>query len=418
VTIGGSFGDKGNWVIGGYYSNEKFRVNIPIYLNTGLGYTQDPANSINDADTAISFDGRYREKTIGVFADVTVPVSSRFRVYGGARYAREVNNAHYESKLTAYPYGYDDRDAPGGEGLPPGTLAFDDGCAALTGGAVSNNDRFNFTWHPFTPRLGAQFDVGDDAMVYGQWSKGFKVGGTAATLCGNTYGPEKLTAWEGGLKSVLLDGRVVANFAVYYYDYKGMQIYQGIGAAVAQVVNADARTLGFDAEIRAKLSDVFSVDVSGSVLRARFKNFASVDASDPNNTRGLPTVLINGVPTPNLDGNRLPGVPDYNFTAGVQADIPLGGFFSSLMIRGEGNFIGKADIAGWERPETMQKAFVKLNTVIALRSEENGLTMRLWGRNLTNKATTYHFLWNGGPNVWSGQYSPPRTYGIEFVKDF
>jgi iron complex outermembrane receptor protein len=417
ITLGGSFGEKGNWVIGGYFSDEKFRVNIPIYLNTGLGYTSDPANSINDIDTSISFDARYRERTTGIFADVTVPVSARFRVYGGARYAQEVNKAHYESKLTAYPYSYADRDNPGGGELPPGTLPFDDGCAALTGGAVSNADKFDFKWHPFTPRLGAQYDVSDDIMVYGQWSKGFKVGGTAATQCGNTYGPERLTAWETGFKSVLFDGHLVANLAAYYYDYSGMQIYQGVGAAVARVVNADARTLGLDIELRARFNDILSADLSGSILKAEFHDFASTDASDPSNINGLPTVDIDGVATPNLDGHRLPGVPDYNFTAGLQADIPLGGFFNSVMIRGEGNFVGKADITGWERPENMEKAYVKLNAVIALRTDD-GLTFRLWARNLTNKATTFHYLWNAGPNVWSGQYSPPRTYGVEFVKDF
>jgi len=72
---------------------------------------------------------------------------------------------------------------------------------------------------------------------------------------------------------------------------------------------------------------------------------------------------------------------------------------------------------GWERPETIQEAFVKLNAVVALKSEE-GVTLRFWGRNLTNEATAYHFLWNGGPNQWNGQYQPPRTYGVELNYDF
>jgi iron complex outermembrane receptor protein len=221
-----------------------------------------------------------------------------------------------------------------------------------------------------------------------------------------------------GVKSTLFDGRVVLNLSGYRYDYNGMQIYQGVGSAQSRVVNADAQIYGLDAELRAILPRGFSLDVNANYLDDYFTNFASADASDPNNIVGLPTVLVNGVPTPNLRDNSLPGVPDYNVTAGLQKRIPISwGVFDTALLRVEGAFVGRLDIEEWNRPQTTQNAFVKLNAVAQLMGGQ-GWTVRLYGRNLTNEATSYHFLWNGGANVWSGQYSPPRTFGVEITKTF
>src|SRR5581483_5067462 len=225
-------------------------------------------------------------------------------------------------------------------------------------------------------------------------------------------------AYEVGVKSTLLDGRLVLNLSGYRYDYNGMQIYQGIGSAQAQVVNADAQIYGLDAELKAILPYNFSLDVDANYLDDYFTKFASTDASDPNNIVGLPTVLVNGVPTPDLKGNSLPGIPDYNVTVGLQKRIPVSlGMFDTALLRFEANFVGRLDIEEWNRPETIQHPFTKLNAVAQLMGHD-GWTVRLYGRNLTNEATSYHYLWNGGANVWSGQYAPPRTFGVEITKTF
>ena len=412
-NLSGEFGHGGSWVVGAFVSDERYRVDIPIYL-VAFGTTYDnpnPDNPIYGTDFGINFNAHYHEQTQAVFGDVTIPITNRLRVFGGVRVAKEANDAYYSTAVMIYPTGF-------ARPVPANAVLVADGCGFLTGGAVSDVTQYKFSWSPTTPRAGVQYDITDHVKAYVQWSKGFKDGGTAATLCGNTYAPEYMTSYEGGIKSTLMNGRLVLNMALYHYDYTGMQIYQGIGTASAQVVNADATITGFDAELQALITDTVSVDVAANYLDDKFKNFASVDASDPTNSRGLPTVLVNGVPTPNLDGNRLPGVPDYNVTVGLQDNIPLEmGMFNNLLMRIEGNFVGKLDIAEWQRPETMQGAFMKLNAVVQLAGG-NGWKVRLYGRNLTDKATSYHFLWNGGANVWSGQYAPPRTFGIEVTKTF
>jgi len=408
-NLSGEFGHGGSWVVGAFASRENFKVAIPVFLSTFIGYSTTPSNPAASADTSIFFFPDYKESTAAVFADVTVPITDRLRVYGGGRYAREANRTQYLTSLTIYPTFF----ANPGVNIP-----IADGCAALSGGAVSNADINKFKWRPFSPRAGVQFDVSNSIKVYTQWSKGFKQGGSAATGCNNAYDPEHLEAYEAGVKSTLFDGHLVLNASIYRYAYSGLQIYQGVGAAQSRVVNADARINGLDLEIVAKLNDYISFDLAGNVLGDKFKNFASVDASDPLNTRRLPTVLVDGLATPNIDGNSLPGVPNYNVTTGIEGNFPITlGTFNSVLVRGEANIVGRSDIQGWGRPETIQHPYVKLNAVLAFRGD-TGWMLRFWGRNLTNKATTFHFLWNGGANVWNGQYAPPRTFGVELSKKF
>ena len=106
-------------------------------------------------------------------------VSDRFRVLGGIRFNRDEKTSRQ---------------------------------SRLVGGAVScpivPAER---AWESWTPRVGAQFDVADDAMLYGQWSRGFKSGGFASNSCRDEFDPEKITAFEAGIKTTLLDNRVRFN---------------------------------------------------------------------------------------------------------------------------------------------------------------------------------------------------------------
>jgi iron complex outermembrane receptor protein len=359
-------------------------------------------------DTLFDFNTLYKEQTAALFGDATVPITDRFRVYGGVRVAIEKNDATQHIYGEIYPLGFPNRAQLT---VPIG------GCDALSGGTLPAAPIYNQTWHPVTPRAGLQFDFTDNIKGYVQWSKGFKDGGTAATACGNTFRPESLRAWEVGVKSTLFDNRLTVNLAAYRYNYNDMQIYQGVGSAATIVVNADSKVTGLDAEWQWRINDIFSADMAASILDDYFTKFASTDASDPLNQRHLPTVMVQGVAVPNLAGNTLPGVPNHTINTGLQAAFPLSGWGQGVMVRGEANFIGKADIQEWNRPETIQNAYTKINAILALRTN-NGITIRAFGRNLTNKATTLHFLWNGAANVWSGQYAPPRTYGLEIMKDF
>ena len=85
------------------------------------------------------------------------------------------------------------------------------------------------SWDQIQWRLGVEYDVSDDAMVYGSISTGYKSGGFAY---GSTprLEPETLLAYEVGLKSRLVDNTVQFNSSAWFYDYRDIEF--GISRAI------------------------------------------------------------------------------------------------------------------------------------------------------------------------------------------
>ncbi|SFD71318.1 TonB-dependent receptor [Massilia yuzhufengensis] len=94
-----------------------------------------------------------------------------------------------------------------------------------------------------TWRLGAEFDLAPATLAYLSLATGYKAGAfNDGCVAGTTalgiacpaaaavtpeflyYQPEQLRAWEAGLKSRLLGGRLAVNAAVFNYDYTNLQL--------------------------------------------------------------------------------------------------------------------------------------------------------------------------------------------------
>ena len=76
----------------------------------------------------------------------------------------------------------------------------------------------------FSGKLGINYRPTSDLLAYASVSRGFKSGGFNGALVFSEpelepFRPEKLTAYEAGLKLTLGDGRMTANGAIFYYDY-------------------------------------------------------------------------------------------------------------------------------------------------------------------------------------------------------
>ena len=103
----------------------------------------------------------------------------------------------------------------------------------------------------------------DETLVYASYAHGYKAGGANPPGPGlvvygfdaaivdaalqesathpRTFDPEFVDAFELGAKNTLLDGRVTANFAAFYYDYKDYQI--------SEIVDRSALNRNFDATV-------------------------------------------------------------------------------------------------------------------------------------------------------------------------
>ena len=163
---------------------------------------------------------------VAVFGQGTINFSDRFRGIVGLRYTID-NLSVFHSRVAT----------PNVAGIPGVNRNFDAGVFATSTPTNINGDPLATNGVPFrtktdadnlSGKAGLQFDVNDDVMAYGTYSRGYK--GPAYNVFfnlnangTNVIDPETADSYEIGLKNVLFDGSLILNLAGYYAKYKNFQ---------------------------------------------------------------------------------------------------------------------------------------------------------------------------------------------------
>lgn len=314
------------------------------------------------------------------FSQASFEVAPGLSLTGGIRYSVEGKHLFQQYRIDLYtPY-------TGDNPLPP---------------AVSIPSK---TFYSTTPRLGIQYDIDPHTAVYGTYAKGFKSGGfdpgTDPSVVARGFQPEKLTDYEVGVKSDLLDNHVRLNLSGFYYDYTDLQVSESVALTIATANAASAHVYGVEAELTAVVSRALTIEGNASWLHARFVNY-----SGPDNARPLLTSV-------NYDGNSLDNAPDWSAHLGpnYRWALPRG----TISLKGEGDYSSKFFFTPANLPLVGQSSFFKANAFLTYDSNA-GWHVTGFVRNLTNKLTRVsadvEAVLNGTPV--QGSYAPPRTYGAE-----
>jgi iron complex outermembrane receptor protein len=265
--------------------------------------------------------------------------------------------------------------------------------------------------HAFTPKFGIDYQASPDVFLYASATRGFKSGGfnnaaTAAATAG--FNPEKIWAYETGIKTQMLDNRVRFNLTGFYYDYKDLQVRQLIGVANAVIRNAaSVKVKGVEAEFIAKVTSDLQLTVNAAYIDATYKSFptASVAAAYaafvPNQN------IVAGVRTFNATGNVLDGSPKFSGLAAIDYSPQIGKL--ELTAHVDLSWRSKAYFDASNIAFATQPGYSLLNASIGI-GEDNGWRLEAFGRNLTDKKF-YSFLAGNGL-VPGGVVGDPRTYGI------
>ncbi|MDA0272652.1 MAG: TonB-dependent receptor, partial [Proteobacteria bacterium] len=177
-----------------------------------------------------------------------------------------------------------------------------------------------FDFDAVSGRIGFDWQMSQDAMLYGFFSRGYKPGGLNPAIPIDfqnnsefSYEEEEINAIEFGIKSSLLDGTMILNTAVYVYDYTGLQVTRIVNNSSIND-NIDADIWGAELEIFWKPEAIQNLDLAFSYA---YTNTEVVDSEsiDPTNRTGgrADWVVLN-----NLGPGALTGV---NFVAQDPAAI-------------------------------------------------------------------------------------------------
>ena len=141
----------------------------------------------------------------------------------------------------------------------------------------------------FTWKLGIDFDVTEENLLYGLISTGWKIGGTnPGALVGTTqlpliYQPAEVTSFEIGSKNLLNDGRARFNVVGFYYDYENLQFMQEDSIPFASGTGniPEMDVYGIETEFNVLLSDTWQLDGHLTWMDGEFKtDFFTMDIVD------------------------------------------------------------------------------------------------------------------------------------------
>lgn len=123
------------------------------------------------------------------------------------------------------------------------------------------------------------------------------------------------------------------------------------------------------------------------------------------------TVYTSGIPV-NIKGNKLPGSPDYKFSAGIQYAAPLGEM--TLTPRVDYIYTGKSTGNIFNGPVNEVPSFSQINAQIELDGPKKAWFVRGWVQNLTNNdAITGLYVTDQSSGNYTNVFTlEPRRYGI------
>lgn len=356
-------GEKFSWIIGGFY----------FWANAGYNPFSLEGTIIAPA-TRIEQYPRQTTHSIAGFAQGTYEIFEDTNLTGGIRYTYD------RRRLTARLIIDGSPPIP----TPP---------ASISKGQV--------TW-----RLSIDHKFSPDVMAYASWNRGSKSGTFALTDINNPpVDPEKLDAYEVGLKSELLDRRLRLNIAAFYYKYSSMQVVTATPTAQLLLNAGSAELYGLDVDLTARATSRLTLTGGVSLLHSRFQRFDDAPLSTPSPTGG--NIVTRG----NAAGNPTINAPSLTFNVGADYLLPTPAGDLTL----SANFYHNSGWYGAPDKRKKAPAYDLLNAGATLDLSEH-LSLQLWGKNLLN-AKYYSFI-TAQQTADAVTAAAPRTYGASFRYQF
>jgi iron complex outermembrane receptor protein len=175
-------------------------------------------------------------------------------------------------------------------------------------GTITLRDKQKHQWGAVTPEFGVSFTPSRNTLYYANVSHGYKAGGYNTFAVQPVFDPEYLWAYETGIKTSLPDRYVRINAALYYYDYKDIQLLTlppGAPVGTLPIVTNAARASVQGVDLQAWYQPVWNLELSAGaiLLDAHYVKFNSIDPNNP-------------ATDPDRSGNPLPQAPDVSLVLG------------------------------------------------------------------------------------------------------
>ncbi|MEH6696902.1 MAG: TonB-dependent receptor [Hyphomonas sp.] len=429
---------KANWLVGAYYGkDETTDTNRTLLLdNANSSYVSTiaatlAASPLNvDPETGAPYSvlellnsfqtyrdtGEFETTTWSIFANADWELTPEFSLTTGIRYTEDSQdyvgcsadvNGSMQPNVNVFNRTYFAliyQTAPAAPLLENGCNTFD--VATNSFGSVSSETKEdNVSW-----RVVGNWTPTDNLVLFASATQGYKSASTPVNAASKSEQnapatQEGLLAYEVGFKASLLDQRMQANAALFYYDYEDKQLSaffaDPIYKALARLQNVPtAEAYGLDAEVTYLISEELTAIGGLTLLHTEIGDFDTVDSF------GLPT---------NRQGDPFLYSPESVASLALLYDRPV---TTELGLR--------ASVSGrWQSESTAGQpndplydidSYGLLNGSIGIYSLNNNWDLSVWGKNLTDEYYWQQITTNA--NVVVRYAGMPRTFGASLTYRF
>lgn len=356
-----------DYVAGLYYFEQSTKATNAQYGTLGFLPSASPV-LLSQVGGQVNFD--IGTKSYAGFAQVTLHLGERLRLIAGGRYTHDdIRNTTSVSAI-------------------PGVCSL---ALLVTGGTVCQAVALPFSRaasrgaNGFSGRAGIQFDVAARINLYATYSRGYK-GPAISSINANLFAvdPETVDAYEGGLKTDLLDGRVSFNLALFLNSFHNFQAQVFDPSVPPQGVfrtgNAGGlRTKGVEAEVVVRPATGFSLSGGVTFLDAQYRDYFPPCYAGQTAAQGC---TLSG-PTFNATGQPLTAAPQWSTSLSGVYETNISST-AKLFFNADWSYRSRV-FYGVGNPGTIQPGYSLVNGTLGVADINNKVRVSVFVRNVFDK---------------------------------
>jgi iron complex outermembrane receptor protein len=369
-----------NFILGAFYHRESVFNQTTFQIANDVDF--DGLPGVTAADCAIGFPLACRfqnsfdqlKKSFAIYSDANFEITDALTLRGGLRFT------HDTGEQTGFR-----SDALGPDNvlvtnlIPPSNLRY-----------KTNN---------LSGKVGFDYKFESGQLLYASYSRGYRANSFNAQAFFDpseisVAKPEKIDAFEVGLKSQFADRRVTLNLAGFYYKYANQQFINIDPTSAAQTLLniPKSRILGGEAELTARATDALTLRAGLGLLSTKIEQG-----------------IVSGI---DVAGRKLSNAPSLSLNGGFDATV-LDNDKGKLSLHGDISYAGAQFFEVLNIPRLEQSSYVLLGGHIDWESGNGRWNASVWAKNLTDK-----FYFTSRVDLLAGfgfdynHVAAPRTFGV------
>lgn len=249
----------------------------------------------------------------------------------------------------------------------------------------------------FTPKFTLQYLTTHRFLYYASITRGYKPGGfneSAKEANERSYDPEYSWNYEVGARTVFLNGRLTAEFDIFYIDWRDMQAtYTILGQGNLITNAAHANSKGAELAVAYRPLKGLLFNLNYGYTYATYLDYKKSEKQD-------------------YTGNRLPMVPNHTLATNGSYTLEPAGWLDRVTI--SAGMTGLGRIYWADDNVVSQNFYATVNAKVSLT--KGIVTWDFWGKNLTDtRYMAYGFKSSKGNYAQKGK---PLTFGTSVSVNF